>query len=561
MRHSMIGVALVSLALLIPQTVQAGNTDVTLEKTPAGIVHEAPPGVGQQTMFWLDTPPEDAVVAGLVEVAGWIVDPRGVSNIDLYVDGVYFASADINKPRYDVVQAYPWVAASAQPYPGFSTSFDADSLTNGAHTIFLRVTFSDSTTEDFGNRSVTVNKEINQAPFGELELPGPAQPMDSVFPVSGWALDDGEVTKVEILVDGQVIGGAELGVPRPDVQNRFPSDPAAGTSGFIRMLNTTKFTNGVHTLAVRLWDDEGASRVIGQRFVQVFNNGRNLAPFGRIEWPIENHYIGVYCEGDVQPGEPGWSAPPGWEPDPVDPTEWEWVSGWVLDVGSRSDLGGVASVELLIDGVSLAKAPVDQFYLDFYQRYVNTLGIERIDIHRLFPDVPASKDSGYILAVNVVDLLYNKGFRQGLHWLTVRATDFEGYSSKIGTIPVIITCGNCDTDCYAFGDIYTPVNMERVAGTYPVTGWAIDFQEIQRVEIYVDGKLMGVAQDHLDSPELMEAQPWWPACWTEDAGFAYDLDTTMLTDGEHYLVVRSIDRQGNENFVGQRTFIVDNLND
>ena len=558
MRHSMIGVALVSLALLIPQTVQAGNTDVVLEKTPAGVVHEAPPGVGQQTMFWLDTPPEDAVVAGLVEVAGWIVDSRGVSNIDLYVDGVFFASADINKPRYDVVQAYPWVAASAQPYPGFSTSFDADSLTNGAHTLFLRVTFSDSSIEDFGNRTVTVNKEINQAPFGELDLPGPAQPMDSVFPVTGWALDDGEVTKVEILVDGQVVGGAELGIPRPDVQNRFPSNPDAASSGFVRMLNTTKFTNGVHTLAVRLWDDEGASRVIGQRFVQVFNNGRNLAPFGRIEWPIENHYIGVYCD---TLGEYPWSAPPGWEPDPVDSSEWEWVAGWVLDVGSRDDLGGVASVELLIDGVPLAKAPVDQFYLDFFRQNVNYLGIERLDIHRLFPDVPASKDSGYVLAVNIMDLLFNKGFRPGLHWLSVRATDFEGYRATIGTIPVIIECGICEYGCYAFGDIYTPTNMERVAGTYPVRGWVIDFQDVYRLRVYVDGVLMGLAEHHLDSPELVEAQPWLPTLWARDAGFAYDLDTTRLTDGEHTLVIRSEDRQGNENFVGQRTFIVDNLND
>ena len=76
-----------------------------------------------ETLFWLDTPAEGQTVFGLIEVSGWVLDDRGVSNIDLYVDDNYHASADLNQPRYDVIQAYPWYAGTSHARPGFSTSY------------------------------------------------------------------------------------------------------------------------------------------------------------------------------------------------------------------------------------------------------------------------------------------------------------------------------------------------------------------------------------------------------------------------------------------------------
>ena len=128
------------------------------------------------------------------------------------------------------------------------------------------MTFSDSTSEDYGLRSVFVNDNINQAPFGELELPGFNQPMNGVFPVTGWALDDGEIEDVEMMVDG-LAWATRYGVHRPDIGNRFPSHPDAAYAGFVRMLNTTVFNNGVHIISVRVIDAEGGSRVVGRRFV------------------------------------------------------------------------------------------------------------------------------------------------------------------------------------------------------------------------------------------------------------------------------------------------------
>ncbi len=512
-----------------------------------------PAAASAQTVFWLDTPADGATVTGIVEVSGWILDDRGVSNIDLYVDGVLTAAADINIARYDVLQAYPWYAGTPCENPGFSTSFDTSSLTSGSHTISLHVTFSDSSTEDFGQRTVIVDGTLNQAPFGELEYPGEGQAMNGVFPIMGWALDDGSVVQVEVTVDGQAYGDAVQGIHRPDVGNRFPTVTGSDYAGFLYNINTSKLSNGVHTIGVRLWDDEGASRLVGQRRVQVFNNWANLAPFGKIEWPLPDHI--AYAVGCSQSGQ--WSGD-----EYSDPRTIELISGWALDPDD-----GVAWVELSVDGNRVKSTDDDNcWYFDWFDLEVSCYGSAdpaqmREDIFQLYSDVDNAKHSQFSFALDISDLIINKHYGQGLHYLTVRAGDRGGHQAEIGSIPVIFDC-NDDPDRPSWGDIYTPEAMERVSGTVAVTGWAIDYDRIvpDGVEVWVDGVQMGNGVYGVESSEVTDAYPWFGYSWTHNAGYEYDLDTTQLADGEHELVVITRDLFGGRSAIGQRTFVVDNLN-
>jgi len=87
-----------------------------------------------------------------------------------------------------------------------------------------------------------------------------------------------------------------------------------------------------------------------------------------------------------------------------------------------------------------------------------------------------------------------------------------------------------------------------------------DDDKVQFVEVWVDGFFMGFAEYRLESPEVRAAFPWLPWSLTQTAGYYYDLDTTLLTDGEHVLVIRTEDFYRSKNFIGERTFVVDNLN-
>jgi hypothetical protein len=350
------------------------------------------------------------------------------------------------------------------------------------------------------------------------------------------------------------MGNAVTGVHRPDIGNRFPSDPDAEDSGFVRMLNTTVLNNGIHVLAVRVVDNDGASRVIGRRFVQTFNTGSNLPPFGDIDWPIDNHVMFADDCQLIGGTLPPWSGEVFDDPDNV-----EMVIGWALDVGSRTDLGGVAYVQLLLDGTVLDDTNEGSFFWDPADWDFRYYGHPRMDIHNLYVDVPTSKHSGFSFLMDISELILARGFSQGLHLIKVRAGDRENNVTDIAQLPVIFDC-NDDPDDPAWGDIWTPEHMELQAATIEVTGFAIDTRGFDQVEIWVDGLYIGNADHGLPSPDLDELYPWLPPFFSSNAGFSYELDTIAedLADGEHSLIVWTQDNRDGRTIIGERRFVLDN---
>jgi len=150
--------------------------------------------------------------------------------------------------------------------------------------------------------------------------------MNGVFPVTGWALDDGEVNLVEVLVDGMAVGQALTGCTgRTSAIASEPPD--AAYAGFVRMLNTRPHQR-VHSVSIRITDDDGTSRVIGRRFVQTFNTGYNLPPSA----PSTSRSRTTSCSPRAARIRRLLDAP--FE----DPQVVELIAGWALDVGSRTDL-------------------------------------------------------------------------------------------------------------------------------------------------------------------------------------------------------------------------------
>ena len=93
------------------------------------------------------------------------------------------------------------------------------------------------------------------APFGFTDSPTANSTLSGMVTASGWAFDNQTVSKVEILVDGALIGQATYGLSRPDIPAAFPN--ASANLGYQFSLNTTQFLNGPHTLQVRITDSTG----------------------------------------------------------------------------------------------------------------------------------------------------------------------------------------------------------------------------------------------------------------------------------------------------------------
>lgn len=173
------------------------------------------------------------------------------------------------------VPPYNWSIASGSLGTGLNLSaggvISGTPVSAGTSVFVVRVTDSagQSVTRTL---AITVKPADKLAPFGVLETPDVRATLNNTASGSGWALDNVGIAKIEVLIDGQKAGEAIYGLSRPDIAAVWGTAfPNAGHSGFSFVLDTTKFTTGEHTLAIRLLDAAGNATVVGTRTI-VFQN-------------------------------------------------------------------------------------------------------------------------------------------------------------------------------------------------------------------------------------------------------------------------------------------------
>jgi hypothetical protein len=536
--------------------------------------------VSAQPIGVIDQPIQGQRVSGVVKVSGWVLDFNAIDKVELLVDGTFANRADTNLPRADVLEVFPTYANSANPNPGFVSSFLARRFPDGAHALSIRVTEADQSTFLIGPVTVIVDNTVNQAPFGFIDIPAPnlVEGTDGPLPVSGWAIDDEDVDHIDFLMDGGIVAGAVgrglpstaiYGTTRPDVAAAFPDVPNSLYSGFQANIDTSKLINGIHQVSVRVTDNRGASRLIGTRNIQVINNGANLAPFGQIDFPLDKSNL--FCT-TIDVGIPSPCTP-----DVCRFNLTNIVAGWALDVGARLDAGQVSYVELLLDGAILANTRTD--CVQFGHSFVNCYGINRPDVARNYSGYVNADNAGFLFSFALFrDATDTSGLIQirrpgadpaaeppivgytlpGKHTLAVRVGDEEETVTQLGAMSVDVFCDPSGADFPAFGFIDTPSDYQFINGIFTVFGWAFDFNGVQRVEVDVDGQVVGNATYGLSRPDVPTIDPRVPSV---SVGFGFQLDTTRLSDSEHDLVIYVVDQQfgsPSRTEIGRRKFVVNN---
>jgi N-acetylmuramoyl-L-alanine amidase len=505
--------------------------------------------VAQLTIGAVEKPAADEKVFGMVQVQGWTLSQADVSKVDIYVDGVFVHSANLGIPRIDVIEAYPDWEGIQTRMPGFATGITANRFTNGPHTLHVVVTTSDSRTHEIGRRTFVVDNTLNQAPFGFVDIPDTSSTVDAhgSFPVVGWAADTDGIERVDIIVDGLTVQGAVYGDERPDVSNAYPDLPSARFSGFVAHLDTTRIQDGVHTLTVRARDNRGVSRDIGRRTIQIFNSTANLRPFGNIDEPRKDSVLYGNCGGPPPQVSPivNWL-------NHITP-----VRGWALDLGTRRDLGRVSYVELMVDGVQWYSTDECAFNASM-GAYTNCYGLTRMDVARYYPTYPDAPRSGFLFTLDVGSLV-KLGVPVGHHVLKVRVGDQEQTFADIPNtsgVPVFFRCITDQMDFASFGFIDVPGQMDFTKGVVTFQGWAIDEGTgVQNVEIWVDGRLLGLATYGIERPDVRDQYPFLGALYS---GWRFVYDTAQLSDGRHRLTVRVLDRSGITTEIGSTDFYTDN---
>lgn len=212
----------------------------------------------------------------------------------------------------------------------------------------------------------------NSAPFGAFDTPanGSAN-LTGAVAVTGWALDDVEVTQVRIYRDpqegeptqpnGHVYVGEATFVPgaRPDIEAQYPGLPFRSRAGWGYMLLTNLLPNGGNgSFVLHAWaqDGQGRATLLGSRAVACANATATL-PFGTIDVPGQGQTV----SGTVLVF--GWALTPRPATIPTDgSTIWVYVDG--LPVGQPTYGLYREDVARLFPGYANTDGAVGSFALD-----------------------------------------------------------------------------------------------------------------------------------------------------------------------------------------------------
>jgi hypothetical protein len=309
----------------------------------------------------LDSPVQNQMIKGNIEVSGWFLDGNDITKIEVIVDGSVAGQATYGLSRPDVLTTYPQYNNGAS---GFKYSLNAKSLTEGQHTIVIKAYNSIGESTSLRGRTINVSHALPAK--GNLDFPMKDTKVKGTFNVSGWFLDGAGISKIEVMVDGNVVGDATYGLSRPDILSAFP-DYNNGNSGFKYSIDSTNLAEGQHTITVKAYNSLNETTSLSER---TFNVSHALAAIGNLDNPRKDQSIaGKYN-----------------------------VSGWFLDGAN------VSKIEVIVDGTVVGEA---------------TYGIARKDVLNAYPQYD-NANAGFKYELDSTNL------SDGAHTIIIKEYNSDG---------------------------------------------------------------------------------------------------------------------------------------
>lgn len=247
--------------------------------------------VGSRPFGEIDTPANNSVVIGTIEVTGWALD-------DVQVDSVKISRFDSGKWVHlgngNLVEgARPDIATAYSQYPYSNKAGWAFSLVthflpgggNGPYTLRIVARDNDGNQVTLGTRTINCNNIYACKPFGTFDKPAHGAVISGTqYYNQGWALTPqpnlipfSGVT-INVYIDGIYVGHPTYNIYRADIAGRLPGYTNSSGAGGQFIINTTAYTDGLHTIKWTAADSAGNSDDIGLRYFMIRNGPAVTAP-------------------------------------------------------------------------------------------------------------------------------------------------------------------------------------------------------------------------------------------------------------------------------------------
>jgi hypothetical protein len=244
------------------------------------------PGQTSDPFGYFSTPVEGSLVSSSVPFTGWALDDIGVDSVKIYrLEGsnlIYIGDAVfIEGARPDVEQAHPGFPMNYRAGWGYMmlTNFLPNSG-NGTYTIAAIATDLEGNQVTLDTKTINVDNANATKPFGAIDTPGQGgSASGSSYRNWGWVLTPqpnlipANGTTIGVWVDGVNLGHPTYNIYRPDVAALFPGYGNTNGAGGYFDIDTTAYTNGVHSISWSASDSGWNTDGIGSRYFSILNTG------------------------------------------------------------------------------------------------------------------------------------------------------------------------------------------------------------------------------------------------------------------------------------------------
>ena len=241
-----------------------------------------PPGTTSPPFGEFATPLDGSTVSSSIAVTGWVLDDVEVVSVKIYNGSNYVGDAVfVEGARTDIETAYPGYPKNYQAGWGYMllTNF-LPGGGNGTYTLKAKAIDLEGHQVTLGTKTITCDNAHAVKPFGAIDTPtqgGTAS--GSSFVNWGWVLTpqpnsiptDGST--IDVFVDSINLGHPTYNMYRADIATLFPG--YVNSSGAVGQfsLDTTAYTNGIHTIYWIATDSGGDADGIGSRYFTIQNSG------------------------------------------------------------------------------------------------------------------------------------------------------------------------------------------------------------------------------------------------------------------------------------------------
>lgn len=336
-------------------------------------------------------------------------------------------------------------------------------------------------------------------PSQRLSLDYPQSQVSGSFSLSGWALNRTGISRVDVYYDNNSWYGS---IPvssmyeRPDVTAMFNQSgcyPDGVHSGFSTTIPYGYFSAGTHTLRVAAIGTDGSVQWATTTFTV-----KKVSPINCIDAP------GGSVAGDVT------------------------IAGWAVNDSK------ISRVDIYADLGSS-----------------NSFFVGSTGAHAIRPDVAAAINSSGLYSYALSDgcgyaYVAKAGtFTNGKHTIYTAAIGCDGTVQWSSTtinynIPLPITC------------IDYPAASEKCYSDIGITGWAVSYSGISRIDVYADVgssscKYLGSESSLGKRDDVIAAVDYdgrYPDAKTRGTAFTINVSSSMLTTGTHVLAIAAISNDG-----------------